>query len=175
MEPRNMILAFALSMLILLGWGMLFPPAENAGPAVEVEKRAAVEIPDEGAAAPELGPDSEDAFTAEPVDALAPTPAPKTTAITGNVITFGSDLLKLSVNEKGWIVGAKLDEYRVSLDDGAPSVSVLGENEPHATYLNVGLLGEKGISPFRLLSKETVNGADRVVLRASLSDGRVWV
>jgi len=171
MEQRNLILAFALSMLILLGWGMLFPPAENAEPVVQAERRDAVEIPDEGSA-PELRPDSEDVFTTESVDTA--TPVVKTTPITGNAIRFGNDLLKLTVNEKGWMISALVEQYKESLEEGAESVAVLGENEPHATYMNVGLMGEKGISAFKLLSKESVGGADKVVIRATLSDGRVW-
>jgi len=172
MEQRNLILAFALSMLILLGWGMLFPPAENIEPVAQVETRDVIETPDEEVAAPELRPDSEDVFTSEPAD-TAPSTV-KTTAITGNAITFGNDLLKLSVNEKGWIIGATLDQYKDSQEEGSKPVAVLGEDEPHATYLNVGLMGEKGISAFKLLSKESVDGADKVVIRATLSDGRVW-
>jgi len=175
MEQRNLLLAFALSMLILLGWGMLFPPAENSEPIAITEKNVAVEAPDEDVAAPELRPDTEDIFTSSPSAPVETSvPALKTTLIAGKTITFGNDVIKLDVNDKGWVIGARLDQYRESLEKDSSPVSVLGENEPHATYLNVGLMGEKNISPFKLLSKETSNGADRVVIRAKLSDGRIW-
>jgi YidC/Oxa1 family membrane protein insertase len=178
MEQRNLILAFALSMLILLGWGMLFPPAETGGPTVNREKSTAVEVTDEGVSAPEMRPEAEDLFPSSPDEPSAPdepsSPTLKATATAANVIAFGNDLLQLGVNEKGWIVSAKLNQYREGLEKGAALVSVLGENEPHATYLNAGLMGEKRTSPFKLLSKESVDGADRVVIRATLSDGRQW-
>ncbi|MDT8375726.1 MAG: membrane protein insertase YidC [Mariprofundaceae bacterium] len=172
MEQRNMILAFALSMLILLGWGLLFPPADNSGPNVNREQSAAVKTPGEDTATPELRPDAEDLFPSAPAE--TPAPALQETAASGKVIAFGNDLLKLSVNEKGWVINASLNQYRESLKKGSASVSVLGEREPHVTYLNAGLMGEKDVSVFRLLSKETINGADRVVTRATLSDGRTW-
>lgn len=180
MEQRNVILAFALSMLILLGWGMLFPPAEEAE-QVEQAKQIEESIPSinesvsaEGvASAPELRPDVEDV---QPVRAATPAPdvTLKTKAITGSTITMGNDLLSLDLNKRGWIVGARLDQYRESLEEGSPPVAVLGEHEPHAQYMNSGLLGEKGVSDFELVSKESVDGADRVHLRAKLADGRIW-
>lgn len=180
MEQRNVILAFALSMLILLGWGMLFPPAEQAE-QVEQAKQIEESIPSikesvsaEGfASAPELRPDVEDA---QPVKAATPAPdvTLKTKAITGSTITMGNDLLSLDLNKRGWIVGARLDQYRESLEEGSPPVAVLGEHEPHAQYMNSGLLGEKGVSDFELVSKERADDADRVHLRAKLADGRIW-
>ncbi|NOR72991.1 MAG: hypothetical protein GQ467_03885 [Mariprofundaceae bacterium] len=170
MEQRNLILAFALSMLILLGWGMLFPPPENAGPTVNREASTAVEVTDESVPAPEMRPESEDVAPSAPDEPASP--ELKKTATIGSVVAFGNDLLQLGVNEKGWIVSARLNQYREGLEKGAALVSVLGANEPHATYLNAGLMGEKRTSPFKLLSKESVDGADRVVIRATLSDGR---
>jgi len=172
MEQRNLILAFALSMLILLGWGMLFPPPENAEPTVNREAGTAVEVAERELAAPEMRPESEDLFPSAPDEPASP--ELKKTAAIGSVVAFGNDLLQLGVNEKGWIVSARLNQYREGLEKGAALVSVLGENEPHATYLNAGLMGEKRTSPFKLLSKESVDGADRVVIRATLSDGRQW-
>jgi YidC/Oxa1 family membrane protein insertase len=172
MEQRNVILAFALSMLILLGWGMLFPPAENSEPIVNREASTAVEVADESVSAAEMRPESEDIFPSAPGEPSSPTLKAK--EIAGNIITFGNDLLQLGVNEKGWIVSAKLNQYREGLEKGAALVSVLGEDEPHATYLNAGLMGEKRASPFKLLSKESLNGADKVVIRTTLSDGRQW-
>ncbi|MDX8403204.1 MAG: membrane protein insertase YidC [Mariprofundaceae bacterium] len=177
MEQRNMILAFALSMLILLGWGMLFPPVEQAE-QVEQTKQSLPSTQEEVSAdgigsAPELRPDEEDA---QSVKTLAPAPdvTLKTEAISGTTMSMGNDFLKLDLNKRGWIVGAKLTQYRESLEEDSPLVSVLGEDEPHAQYLNSGLLGEKGVSDFELVSKQTVDGADKVHLRAKLVDGRVW-
>jgi len=179
MEQRNVILAFALSMLILLGWGMLFPPVEQAE-QVETSKVTTQEsVSAEGdSSAPELRPaDLDDVPTLK--DAAVATPSVlaktlKTEAITGKTITIGNDLLELDVNQRGWIVAARLTQYKETLEADSPLVSVLGEDEPHAQYLNSGLLGEKGVSDFSLVSKESVDGADRVHLRATLADGRYW-
>jgi len=178
MEQRNVILAFALSMLILLGWGMLFPPVEQAD-QVETPKASVQEsVSAEGdSSVPEQRPDFDEVPTLK--DAAVPTPPAsvktlKTQAITGKTITIGNDLLKLDINQRGWIVAARLTQYKETLEADSPLVSVLGEDEPHAQYLNSGLLGEKGVSDFSLVSKENVNGADRVHLRAKLADGRSW-
>lgn len=176
MEQRNVILAFALSMLILLGWGMLFPPVEQTDQA-EAPKASAQESVSAGgeSSTPELRPDLDEAPALKDVSAATP-PAKtlKTEAITGETITIGNDLLNLDINQRGWIVAARLTQYKETLEDNSPLVSVLGEDEPHAQYLNSGLLGEKGVSDFSLVSKESINGGDRVHLRATLADGRSW-
>ena len=177
MEQRNVILAFALSMLILLGWGMLFPPVEETG-QVETTKTSSQEsVSAEGdSSTPELRPaDLNEAPTLQDVATATPSAKVlKTEAITGKTITIGNDLLKLDINQRGWIVAARLTQYKETLEAGSPLVSVLGEDEPHAQYLNSGLLGEKGVSDFALVSKESVDGGDRVHLRATLNDGRYW-
>ncbi|MES0370951.1 MAG: membrane protein insertase YidC [Mariprofundaceae bacterium] len=180
MEQRNVILAFALSMLILLGWGMMFPPAEQAE-QTEQTKQIETSVPSvnesisaEGfAEAPELRPDVEEV---QPVRAATPAPdvTLKTKTITGSTISVGNELLSLDLNKRGWIVGARLNKYRESLEEGSPPVAVLGEDEPHAQYMNSGLLGEKGVSDFEVVSKESVDGAEKIHLRAKLADGRIW-
>lgn len=195
MEQRNVILAFALSMLILLGWGMLFPPAEQADQAETPKAPVQEGVTAEGdASAPELRPEMDEVPTLKDAGAVASTPSTKslkTEEITGKTITIGNDLLHLKVNQHGWIVEATLNNYYdvpkqdfisalsslfSSSSDNRPhtKVSLLGEDEPHAQYLNSGLLGEKGVSDFTLVSKESVEGADRVHLRATLADGRSW-
>ncbi len=174
MEQRNVILAFALSMLILLGWGMLFPPAEQVEQTEQGAPSTKADVSADGVAStPELRPEVGDVqpakFTAPEADTTL-----KTKAITGLTTTVGNDLLEVDINQRGWIVGARLARYRESLDENSPPVSVLGEDEPHAQYLNSGLLGEKDVSDFKLVSRERIEGADRVHLRATLADGRVW-
>jgi YidC/Oxa1 family membrane protein insertase len=178
MEQRNVILAFALSMLILLGWGMLFPPVEQSE-QVEASKATTQEsVGAEGlSSTPELRPEIDDVPTSKDVAAAAPSATDKslkTESITGKTISFGNDLLTLEVNQKGWIVAARLTQYKETLEKDSPLVSVLGEDEPHARYLNSGLLGEKGVSDFALLSNKPVEGGLRVQLRAKLADGRNW-
>jgi len=176
MEQRNVILAFALSMLILLGWGMLFPPAEQTEQNQQTTSSTSENISVEGgSSAAELPPEMDEVpAETQKMAASESQEKLKTKDITGTTISFGNDLLKLSVNERGWIVGAQLTQYREQLDQNSPLVSVLGEDEPHAQYLNSGLMGEKGVSDFKLVSRESLDGADRIHLRAQLSDGRAW-
>ncbi|HKI54423.1 MAG TPA: membrane protein insertase YidC, partial [Anaerolineales bacterium] len=134
MEQRNVILAFALSMLILLGWGMLFPPVEQTE-QVEASKATTQEsVSAEGdSSVPELRPaDLDEVPTLKDVAVTTPSvPAKtlKTEAITGKTITIGNDLLKLDINQRGWIVAARLTQYKETLETGSPLVSVLGEDE----------------------------------------------
>jgi len=180
MEQRNLILAFALSMLILLGWGMIFPPPEQA-PQTEQKQQAndTTATADDSTSMAELRPDDD----AVPFDAVTEEPAAtkmesadslKTKEITGTTVSMGNDLMTIDVNERGWIVGAHLSHYKETLEEGSARVSVLGEDEPHARYVKSGLSSEKGMSQFKLVSQKRVDGADQVHLRATLADGRAW-
>ncbi len=181
MEQRNLILAFALSMLILLGWGMIFPPAEQAAQTEQKQSssKEGVSVDNGPTSTPELRPDPDD-IVAGPATGKAVKNIPvadsglKTKEITGNTISMGNDLITLGVNERGWIVEAKLTQYKDSLEENSLLVSVLGEDEPHARYVKSGLSSEKGVTVFKLVSQKKVEGADQVHLRATLSDDRAW-
>ncbi len=174
MEQRNIILAFGLSMLILLGWGSLFPPAEQpiVQEQITAEQQEAIE---QAPAGSELGPDE---GSMNSIDSPAPVEkrvdTVTDTVFSGETISFSNDLLELQVNEKGWLVAAKLAKYKESKDKDAKSVSVLGKQDMHSVHVSAGIMREKGSSLFKLVSKERVNGADVLKIRASLADGRIW-
>jgi len=179
MEQRNVILAFILSMLILLGWGMLFPPVEQTDQGVVQEKSATSQATSvDDILTPELRPEMDEIpfeKVSEPaIKETASSETLKTKDITGTSITMGNDLLKIDVNERGWIVGARLTQYKKTLESDSPLVALLGEDEPHAQYMNTGLMGEKNLSPFKLVSRSGSGDAEKLHLRARLADGRAW-
>jgi len=201
MEQRNVILAFALSMLILLGWGMLFPPSEQSDQGVKQEQQTSSaesgQVNADVTSSAELRPEEEEI----PFEKVSKASGEKTEAslktkdVTGTTIIVGNDLLKIDVNERGWIVGARLSNYFEvpeqdflsvlsslfsSSDDNKsgnskyPQVSILGEDEPHAQYVNSGLMSEKNVSDFKLVSRDGSDDAQTIHLRARLADGRAW-
>ncbi len=180
MEQRNMIIAFVLSMLILLGWGMLFPQQEtDQGTAVkqsidqppaEVAKSVA-----KAAAKPQQAASSD--TTPPAAVAAADVPATDGAKTDGAkqpeqrpTFSIHNDKMRLTVNDKGWLVGALLNDYRVSIDPDAKHVEALHLGEGRSVYVTAGVMQATLKEPFHVVQRS----ANAITMQATLSNGRVW-
>jgi len=171
MEQRNMLLAFALSMVVLLGWQELFPSQEptqvtqqQSTPA-PVKHDEAVVTDHNAMPQPVLPVQSK---TAEPVLNQAPADA---FVETGEIFELGNDLIQIKVNDKGWITQGTLLKYRQSVEPGAANVDVLFMNDNgHAVYANSGVIGAKRSTPFTLVKQD----GSSLTLHATLDGGQIW-
>ncbi|ATX83114.1 protein translocase subunit yidC [Mariprofundus ferrinatatus] len=168
MDQRNMILAFALSMLVLLGWGVLFPQQEPvATQQVKTESVIPADSSSEVVTAPEMKPSAESSEMQAVASAVAPV---QHVAITPESFEISNDLMRLSVNEKGWLTRAVLTNYKESLEADSASVAVLKMEDGHSVYVNTGVMGRRLVQPFTVVKKE----ASTLLLRSVLDDGRMW-
>ena len=177
MESKNLILAFALSMGVLLGWSWMFPPQQP----VATQEQAPV-AQETTSAAPSLPNDME--ISASP--AVAPTPTstqaatPTSTQTTGaevlatnNIQTFGNDVMTLSLNAKGWLTDAKLNKYQLSLED-ATNVQMLSTGDIHESYINSGVVGKSLVEPFKLISLNNEDAKTVAIFEGVLEGGIHW-
>ncbi|MDQ6999831.1 MAG: membrane protein insertase YidC, partial [Mariprofundus sp.] len=177
MEQRNMLLAFALSMVVLLGWQQLFPQQQEAvqqqqaESSVIVEKKAATV--DDTYAQPPAMPEA----SALSAQGSASPVSPKSGSDvshgieTGETFILGNDVIRLKVNDKGWITQGTLLKYKQSLEPGAANVDVLFMNDKgHAVYANSGIIGAKRNTPFTVVSQ----GKFSLTLQATLDGGQTW-
>ncbi|MFQ5582267.1 MAG: membrane protein insertase YidC [Mariprofundaceae bacterium] len=177
MDQRNMILAFVLSMAVLLGWGLLFPPPAPAPQTVadnnQLNTQEADPLPDE-AVGPELRPAV--SVPGQPVPATdhavtsRSTADGKTVTPEETVFTLSNDVLQLEINHKGWLTRATLPAYRQSLAATSEAIAVLEVDESHAMYANSGILGARLEKPFTLVKK----AAHHILLRGTLDNGHIW-
>lgn len=173
MEQRNMLLAFALSMIVLLGWQTLFP-APEATPQQQAEPTQAQSAVAD--ASPDVKPPSANDLTPMPASDGASVSAvvQKAAANIGNegvaIAHLHNNLLKIGINSRGSLIDATLTEYRDSVKDGGRQVQVLHISEQNAQYINSGIMGDSSPIVFHV----TDSSADRVVLEAAISGGRVW-
>ena len=124
MESKNLFLAFALSMAVLLGWGWMFPPQKP------------VQVAPNQLESPATPSASSNTVDNRNVSDAASQPSQHTNslasdspAITNTSIkTFGNDVLSLTINAKGWIRSAALTAYQESLKN-ASKVHVLTTDE----------------------------------------------
>jgi len=165
MEQRNMILAFALSMAILLGWSFIFPPTQPEQAPVE----SAVQTPVDNT--PVAAADHAPAAEAPTSAGSVPQGLPAATVVSsGKTFDVANDLLNLQINERGWLVSATLTAYKESIEPGAANVSVLTSGDQHRLYINDGLIGATVAEPFKVVR----HGNGALVLETRLNDGRVW-
>jgi len=159
-----MILAFVLSMVVLLGWGVLFPQQDPPKPQQ---------------AQPVTVTDTQQPVSSLPVptDATLPAIAAQTPSIPATAISAASeifelsnDLIQLRVNEKGWFIHASLKKYKESIEKGAAAVAVLKTGEGREVYINSGVMGAKQTRPFALVKQSPGS----VLLRSELEGGRIW-
>jgi YidC/Oxa1 family membrane protein insertase len=178
MEQRNMLLAFALSMIVLLGWQELFPQQEPEQP-VQGQKAVSDSLNATGQAA--TGQAAQDQQGLQPPSMPETRPAAAAAdhlatfsgsiAAGGESFELSNDLIHLTVNDKGWITRGTLLKYRESLEPGSPNVDVLFINEKgHSVYANSGVIGASRTAPFKLVRKD----ASSLVLQSVLDGGRVW-
>jgi YidC/Oxa1 family membrane protein insertase len=132
-QNRNLILATALSFLVILVWFLLFPPPpppERTAPDTVAEGVA----PAPGAT-PELGAD----LTESRADVLARTPRfpIRTDRLDGSVSLLG-----------GRIDDLDLLDYFVTVDEGSPNVTLLNPaGSPNAYYALYGWAPAGGLAP----------------------------
>jgi YidC/Oxa1 family membrane protein insertase len=176
-QQRNLLLAFALSLVILLGWSVMFPkPAKHAPekPATATSDSAAAQKPSSAAPAGLSPP----AGVANTHVTGAP---PKSSALSVKpAFHLSNDLLSLSLNDRGWIIGASLSKYRQSLKPDSPQVAVLylSAHQKQAEYAYSGVRDGTHYlqaSPFKLVKQNTSAAQSVLTLQTTLSDGRIWV
>ena len=123
-QNKNLILASALSFIVILVWFVLFPPPEptptDPNAVVSAEGQAVLPtVTDEATA-------STGAATSEPAAnpiADAPRIAIETDRLKGSISMLGGRIDELA-----------LKDYRVSIDDGAPIVDLLAPTDSNAPY-----------------------------------------
>ena len=152
-QNKNLILATVLSFIVILVWFVVFPPPETEAPAEN--QTVAVEQSQTGTATvpPAISPDVADAPVADgatTTDATAQTLANaprvpiKTNALSGSISLLGGRIDDLSLND-----------YRTTIDDDAPIVTMLSPaGTPDAYYAMQGWAAGAGLSP------EAVPGLD---------------
>ncbi|MDQ6958907.1 MAG: membrane protein insertase YidC [Mariprofundaceae bacterium] len=177
MEQRNMILAFVLSMIVLVSWEMMFPaPEENN--TQTVTESAPVTARSGQAAPPPAESRSEQAapppVQSHPKQVENITLAPEAPANdVQEIASLKNHLLDLKIDSRGTIVVAQTMQYREELNPDSKPVSVLGTDGEHALYVNSGVIAQA--SPhFRVVSQKQNQGVSTLILRTSLTDGRSW-
>ena len=125
-QSRNLILATALSFLVLLGWFVLgpillpsaFPPTEETAPATQTAPQTATDAttPPAPGAAPAPAPEAATAApqSREAVLAQAPRLPIRTARLAGSLSLVGGRIDDLS-----------LSDYTVTVEPGSPTVTLL--------------------------------------------------
>lgn len=145
-QNKNLILATALSFLVILVWFLLFPPPEQA-PSPDPTDVTASEVP-EGVAAPdanEPGAVAADAAEEEVAAAAAPRVAIETPSLTGSLSLQGARLDDLSL--KG---------YRVTLDSPDLVQLLAPAGSPYPYYIVHGWSAGEGVAPDAVPGPDTV-------------------
>ncbi len=139
-QNKNLIIATALSFVVILVWFVLFPPPEPETPIDGTS--ASLTVPAEGT----LATPSADAAIAEPATTAstetepsaiesAPRVAIETPRVSGSISLLGGRIDELSLND-----------YRTSLDDDATIVEILfPANEANAQYALHGWAAATGV------------------------------
>jgi len=171
MDNKNLILAFALSMFVLMSWGWMFPAQEPKQPVPQ----AAVSPPTDAEHA--TAPQGDNAITSEVStanagDIVKPTQTKEVLA-TNTIAEFGNNVLNLKINAKGWLTDATLLKYQQALKN-PEKIKLLMSDEFHEAYINSGVLTQKLVKPFKLISSTEKNDQTIVVFEGTLSDGYIW-
>lgn len=170
MDQRNLILAFVLSMVVLLIWGMLFPQQPSPPPAEPVQQEVATVRPQ-----PPTAGTVESGQPRPPQSITSAAPNEAVTISEGEAtprFTVANDVLRIQVDERGRMIAATLARYRESLEPGSPPVSVLSLSEDHSMYMHDGLLEVDKPPAFQQIPD--TGRADTLHLEARLNDGRTW-
>ena len=150
-QNRNLILAMALSMLVLLGWFLLFPPEQQAPSVAEVP--TADGVVDPGALTPPAP-----GTAAAPVPGAATPPTTRADAVAASArVAVDTPRLVGSINLRGGrLDDLALRDYRETLDPASPIVNLLSPTgAPGAYYAQHGWVPAGGGLGF-----EAVPGAD---------------
>ncbi|MDQ6973747.1 MAG: membrane protein insertase YidC [Mariprofundaceae bacterium] len=169
MEQRNMFLAFALSMAVLVGWSYIFPnpdtelnPAAVSSPQTTSEQQATTIDHTE---APELRPTGVDVSSVESV----PNPLEEKSK---KVFYLSNNLLRLGMDDRGWLVDGELLHYTESIEAGSDYIHILSTGKGHNVYVNAGVLGHQRVTPF-VLNKDLSNHSQKV-FTSQLNSGEIW-
>jgi len=170
-QQRNMILAFALSMAILVGWQFFFAPSEPVSDTGNGSQVSAGDQAPGQASAPGNGtaPEPPAARAGKNAPSTAPANHPQAQTLT----TLTNDVLKLTVDARGAVIRAVALKYRKEL--GAPSsfVNILGRDGQRSIYVNAGVAGHP-LPTFQVVSRHTRGDETVLTLAARLDDGRAW-
>ncbi|MDQ6992583.1 MAG: membrane protein insertase YidC [Mariprofundus sp.] len=167
MEQKNLILAFALSMAVLLGWSAIFPQQEQPiQQQASVPEKSLDNVTDMGSEEPTMA----DITGSSSSPTLAPGD-PTLSTIVGEQFTISNDLLSLTMDGRGWFTDAKLTQYHESLDANAAQVSILTMNsDSRSVYVNSGVMGRKVAEAFTVIKKTN----NSMTVRSVLDNGLVW-
>lgn len=168
MEQRNIILAFALSMVVLLGWSALFPqqPQQDAAVQQVVQSPADAAQKDSGAEPP-----SAETALAQDHAVVQPSSSSASSLFADKKFTVSNDLMSLTMDGKGWFVQSVLKNYRESIEPDSANEKVLSmSDDGRSVYVNSGVMGQGIKQPFELVDKS----AHTMVLKAELENGQLW-
>ncbi|MGX9351590.1 membrane protein insertase YidC [Shimia sp. W99] len=136
-QNKNLILATALSFVVILVWFVMFPPPEQPveDPNAVIAADGSVPVAPT-ATAPSAAPAAETGTTTTEAVPDAPRVDIDTARLSGSISLVG-----------GRIDDLKLNDYRETLDEGAPIVSFLSPSgQPHAYYALYGWAPGAGLS-----------------------------
>ncbi|MDQ6975044.1 MAG: membrane protein insertase YidC [Mariprofundaceae bacterium] len=180
MEQRNLLLAVVLSVGILWLWSALFPAPET--PTDGRDKPAVIENTAKDIAVtkggmPELRPATEDVGSAviRTPDVSSGGEIPATHH---QRYSIENNLLRLTMDERGWLTDAELLQYTESIEPGAGNVHVLnqqqleGSVEFRSNYINTGVLGARIQTPFARV--KTNSAGNEAHFQATLDNGLIW-
>jgi len=170
MEQRNMILAFVLSMIVLVGWQLIFPAPEEHNE--KTLSQAVTESHSVNSRAQQAAPPVVQNHPEQTEHAVV---TPRISAKSfQNIAGLKNDLLDVTIDSRGAIVSAKTMQYRESIKPGSKPVAVLSKDTNHALYVNSGIIGQ--VTPdFQVMSKKKEQGDSTLVLSTKLADGRNWI
>jgi len=161
MDNRNLILACVLSLVVLLGWGAMFPAPE---PVENTTVNRDITPEQQTSHTPAI---SNTAATTKTQDQF--TPSMRAAPSDAIIASISNSKMHLDVNEKGWLVHANLNDYKQSLEQDSLDVAVLEQGERHGLYISSGVLKETP-SVFKLIKKTTTS----MTIQTELSSGQIW-
>ena len=165
MDQRNMLLAFSLSLAILLGWGMLFPQPSSKPTVASTSEKVTEQKAEVTEKAPELRPTDVDVGSVESI------PNPSEDKST-HVFYLENELLHVGMDDRGWLTHADLLQYTESIEPGAAYIHTLTTEKGPNRYVNSGVLGHKRVTPFVLDAEKS--SATHKVFTATLDSGEIW-
>ncbi len=144
-QNRNLILALALSFVVIIVWFVLFPPPEPVSVSPDTPEAQATQNQ-----SPSLPSVSETEQTAAPQAVSPAQEAPR--------IPIETDRLSGSISLKGGrIDDLSLLDYRVTLDEGANNVTLLRPvGESSAYYASFGWAAISGTAPDQVPTPDTI-------------------
>jgi len=169
MEQRNMIMAFVLSMLVLVSWQALFPTEDVT---VQPAETALTEP-----ATPQSGVAQLAQGTGSVPDASLSSRAPQAVvqdAADQELAQLHNDVLILKVNNEGAIISATTTQYLETNEPGSLPVSVLNTASERPLYINSGLLGQ-ALPSFTVIPQAQGRAGNTLQLQTTLADGNRWL